>query len=132
MSLFILLEVYLSKEKGAEIKLNEYFDLICGTSTGGIIAIGLGLGMSAKEIHQLYEDNATQIFGSSNTRFIRYVKQIFFSKHSRTNLSQILENAFLKYSNDNDTRLGHSKTRLCIPSFNASEGNTMLYPKKVV
>jgi patatin-like phospholipase/acyl hydrolase len=33
------LESYLSREKGEPIKLNEYFDLICGTSTGGIIAI---------------------------------------------------------------------------------------------
>ena len=28
----------------------DYFDLIVGTSTGGIIALGLGLGLSAKEI----------------------------------------------------------------------------------
>jgi uncharacterized protein len=121
------LENYLSKEKGEEVKLNEYFDLICGTSTGGIIAIGLGLGMSAKEIHQLYEENATQIFGSPRTGFIRFFKQFFFPKHSRVNLNRILKNAFLKYSDDNDTRLGHSKTRLCIPSFNASTGNTVVF-----
>lgn len=121
------LENYLSKKKGVEIKLNEYFDLICGTSTGGIIAIGLGLGMSAKEIHQLYEENATQIFGSPNTGFFRSFKQFFFPKHSRTNLNRILKKAFLKYSDDDDTRLGHSKTRLCIPAFNASTGNTVVF-----
>ncbi len=123
------LENYLSKEKGEEVKLNEYFDLICGTSTGGIIAIGLGLGMSAKEIHQLYEENATQIFGSPNKiiRFLRIIRQFLSSKYSRTNLSQILNNAYLKYSEDNDTRLGNSKTRLCIPAFNASTGKTKVF-----
>ena len=31
-------------------KIANYFDLIVGTSTGGIIALGLGLGLSAQEI----------------------------------------------------------------------------------
>ncbi len=121
------LENYLNKEKGEEVKLNEYFDLICGTSTGGIIAIGLGLGMSAKEIHQLYEENATQIFGSPYTGFVRRLKQFFIPKYSRTNLNKILKDAFSKYSDDGDTRLGHSKTRLCIPAFNASTGKTAVF-----
>ena len=34
--------------------LGQYFDLIAGTSGGGIIALGLGLGLSAKDILGLY------------------------------------------------------------------------------
>jgi len=63
------LENCISKHKEEETRLNEYFDLICGTSTGGIIAIGLGLGMTAKDINKLYEENATKIFGSPKTGF---------------------------------------------------------------
>ncbi|MCR3761296.1 patatin-like phospholipase family protein [Clostridium felsineum] len=33
----------------------EYFDIITGTSTGAIIALGLGLGISADKILELYE-----------------------------------------------------------------------------
>src|SRR2546421_12093373 len=36
-------------------RVANYFDLIVGTSTGGIIALGLGLGMSAADILQFYE-----------------------------------------------------------------------------
>ena len=43
-------------------KIIDYFDLIVGTSTGGIIALGLGLGFSAREILSLYIDNGEKIF----------------------------------------------------------------------
>ena len=33
----------------------DYFDLIAGTSTGGIIALGLGLGVTAQEMLDLYK-----------------------------------------------------------------------------
>ncbi|MCU0323666.1 MAG: patatin-like phospholipase family protein [Spirosomaceae bacterium] len=120
------LEAHVSKEKGEEVKLNEYFDLICGTSTGGIIAIGLGLGMKANEIHELYEKNATKIFGSPIKKWYLTGKQIFRAKHKRDNLSNLLKEIFSKYSDDSDTRLGHSKTRLCIPTFNAGEDKTVV------
>jgi patatin-like phospholipase/acyl hydrolase len=32
----------------------DYFDLIAGTSTGGILALGLGAGYSARELLELY------------------------------------------------------------------------------
>ena len=35
---------------GTDARLCDFFDLVCGTSTGGIIAIGIALGMTAKDI----------------------------------------------------------------------------------
>src|SRR5215471_12717776 len=49
-------------EEHLEHPIGSYFDLIAGTSTGGIIAIGLGLGMSAAEILRLYEEQGPAIF----------------------------------------------------------------------
>lgn len=40
----------------------EHFDLVAGTSTGGIIALALGLGMSARDVLQLYLETGHQIF----------------------------------------------------------------------
>lgn len=54
------------KKDGPEARLCDYFDLVCGTSTGGIIAIGIALGMTAKEILNLYMKNATKIFPKKN------------------------------------------------------------------
>jgi patatin-like phospholipase/acyl hydrolase len=42
-------------EEHIDRPLHEYFDLIVGTSTGGIIAAGLAMGMSAREILAIYE-----------------------------------------------------------------------------
>jgi patatin-like phospholipase/acyl hydrolase len=40
----------------------DHFDLIAGTSTGGIIALGLGLGLPAGEILEFYEKQGPKIF----------------------------------------------------------------------
>src|SRR3546814_4474972 len=43
-------------------KLSDHFDLISGTSTGGIIALGLCMGLSAREILGFYENDGPAIF----------------------------------------------------------------------
>src|SRR6516165_2361126 len=40
----------------------DYFDLAVGTSTGGIIAVGLGAGMDAASIRDLYLKRGPEIF----------------------------------------------------------------------
>jgi patatin-like phospholipase/acyl hydrolase len=51
----------------------DYFDLIVGTSTGGIIALGLGMGMSARDILGFYQGKGPEIFaGSRLTRWLRH------------------------------------------------------------
>jgi uncharacterized protein len=44
----------------------DHFDLIAGTSTGGILAIGLGLGLSAREICDFYASKGPEIFPSTS------------------------------------------------------------------
>src|SRR6478609_1690555 len=42
--------------------IGQYFDLIVGTSTGGIIATALALGESAERIERMYRDRGREIF----------------------------------------------------------------------
>jgi uncharacterized protein len=60
----------------SDYRLADYFDYISGTSTGGIIAVGLAIGMSVDEILKLYEDHGAQMFETANLRHrLRYYYQ---------------------------------------------------------
>jgi len=105
-------------------RLCDYFDLICGTSTGGIIAIGLALGMKAKDVLNLYKEHGSKIF-DKKSKLINSVR--LKSRYNSKYLHDILQKTYAPYSDNGDTRLGHAKTRLCIPTFNAFSGKINVY-----
>lgn len=97
----------------------EHFDLITGTSTGGIIAIGLGLGLSAREILQFYKDKGPEIFPSTSLiqRTGGALRQLIGGpKHSHHTLRAALEAVF------GTRRFGESACRLVIPTYDAVGG----------
>lgn len=110
------------KRLGKSDHICDYFDLICGTSTGGIIAIGLALGMPASEILSLYRDNAKAIFPcqSSCKKVVKIVRKKELYK--RDKLKELLKVAYDNYAGESPARLGHCKTRVCIPAYNAERG----------
>ncbi|WP_002008637.1 patatin-like phospholipase family protein [Bacillus wiedmannii] len=48
--------------------IHQHFDLLTGTSTGGIICLGLASGMSAEQIANLYIQEGNQIFGTKKAK----------------------------------------------------------------
>lgn len=98
--------------------LVDYFDLISGTSTGGIIALGLGMGLSAAEILSFYETHGPKIFAGAGLGKFR---QWTFAKYSSQPLKEALEEVF------GDRLLGESKTRLIIPSLNLETGEVHVF-----
>lgn len=52
-----------------EFRLCDYFDIIGGTSTGAVIATGLALGFSVKELAQFYTSLAKKVFAQKLFRF---------------------------------------------------------------
>jgi uncharacterized protein len=70
LSLGILrrIEAILKAQNGGrdDFRLSHYFDYIAGTSTGGIIAAGLAVGMSVDEILTFYKEAGAQMFVKAN------------------------------------------------------------------
>jgi uncharacterized membrane protein len=100
-------------------RVADYFDLIVGTSTGGIIALGLGLGLSASEILRFYEQEGPQIF--CGNRLARWLRQWGIAKYDAVHLRQALETVF------GERRLGDSTKRLVVPSCNLDTGEVHIW-----
>lgn len=123
----MLLEDELKNRKDGKTKIYQHFDLITGTSTGGIIAIALALGVSAKEIYHLYLDNAQEIFGKKKW-FIP--GQIRNSAHDRYFLEKLVRGKFKKANKGIEPRLGDCKTDVCIPIYDLIRGNPSVLKTK--
>lgn len=61
-------ELYLQRARNCDTPIGRYFDLLAGTSTGGIIALALAAGQSARTIASLYEEHLPRVFGRSRRR----------------------------------------------------------------
>lgn len=110
----------LEKDTGKSVV--DYFDMIVGTSTGGIIALGLGMGKSAGEIVEFYREFGPTIFPSSSLieRVSGIIRQVLEPKHSHAVLRDALVNVL------GDKRFGESKCRLVIPTYDAIGGRLFL------
>ena len=96
--------------------IGSYFDLIAGTSTGGIIAIGLAMGLRASELLDLYEQRGPEIFGQGRGPVADFVfnklrlgRWLLMNKHDAAPLQAVLEDVL------GGKRIGDAKTRLLIP-----------------
>ena len=113
------------KNDGSNARLCDYFDLICGTSTGGIIAIGIALGMKAKDILKLYQENAKAIFPSKNLLRAFRKNEPFYSREP---LEELLAQQFNSFNYQTDiARIYDCKTRLCIPTYDLDKGEQHVF-----
>lgn len=104
--------------------LVDHFDLIVGTSTGGIIAIGLGLGIAPARLAEFYKQRGADIFPRTGwlTSFVQTAKQLFVgTKHDQEQLLNALKSEL------SDEPFGHAKCPLVIVSYNASRDGPHLF-----
>ena len=106
----------------------QYFDLISGTSTGGIIALGLAAGLTATDMNDLYVKRGREIFPPDHQGFPGTLGR-WFKNCSR----------FLKFIYDREAlvrvlcetfgarKFGEAKVRLCIPAFDGKYGEPYIF-----
>src|SRR4029077_17582451 len=104
--------VLASFEADTKLKIVDHFDLIAGTSTGGILAIGLAMGLTAEELLNFYRERGPRIFPATSfiDRTAGLLRQIFrgpkISQATlRLELVEILR----------DKKFGEARCRLVIP-----------------
>lgn len=115
-------------EADLEHPIGDYFDLISGTSTGGILAIGLAMGIPAKTLLDLYIERGPFIFGGAGhpawakiAGMCRVVKQVIAPKHDANKLRGELAAVL------GDRRIGDAKTRLLVPAWDADSRRPYIY-----
>jgi patatin-like phospholipase/acyl hydrolase len=108
--------------------VGRYFDLIAGTSTGGIIALALAAELTGASLLELYARRGCEIFPPVGGRFfsaiervVKDFRQFFKFRYDREALTRILD------ENLGARKFGEAKTRLCIPSFDGSHGDVYIF-----
>ena len=106
----------------------QYFDLIAGTSTGGIISVGLAAGLKAADLRDLYIGRGCEIFppmrrgilGAAKC-LLRNTRRYVIYRYDRQALMKILHDTL------GDRKFGEARTRLCIPSFEGRYGDVYIF-----
>lgn len=117
-------------EKKFGCKTSDHFDMICGTSTGGLIALALTNLISAEDICKFYEQKGGIIFPKHKIRKFPligkidygFLKQIAFGgKFSNEGLKDSLNEIF------GDKTIGEANNLLCIPSYSVTEAKPKVF-----
>lgn len=114
-------------EQQTGLRIVDHFDLIAGTSTGGILAIGLGLGLSAKQMLDFYRHRGPIIFPVTSlaSKLKHRIRHLFRPKYSQSVLFRELQAVY--YQGHKPIPLGASKCRLLIPAYHAIGGGSHVF-----
>ncbi|MBR1030302.1 CBASS cGAMP-activated phospholipase [Bradyrhizobium liaoningense] len=120
--------ILMKLEAQAKKPLAECFDLIAGTSIGGVIGLGLALGKSAESIRQMFIDHGEAIFTRGEPPTSRFGKwKAFRSQWSRPKYDGTVLREKIEAVVGPTTRLGDARTRLLIPSVNMTKGSVQMF-----
>lgn len=100
--------------------LAKHFDLICGTSAGGLLALGLAAEIPAVELQAMFEKEGKTIFGTRGW-WRRRTGFLFKAKHSNVGLRKVLTDKF------GDKLIGDLRHRVLIPAVNYTTGKGQFF-----
>jgi patatin-like phospholipase/acyl hydrolase len=97
-------------------RLVDHVDLVAGTSTGGLVALGLASGRTGREMLDLYREHGQEIFsgGWPGRQFLR-------PKYRRSGLDNLLKREF------GDLRMRELDIPVCISAYEVVSGQTRVF-----
>lgn len=103
------------------VSLSDHFDLVAGTSTGGIIALGIGAGLDAADILSLYRDHGREIFPyvAGHRQLARRIRS--GHAYGSEGLKRALSGTFQEAATARPLTMADAVTRLCVPAVNARD-----------
>jgi len=106
----------IKKIYGSDTLIGDCVDLVCGTSTGGLIALGISQRIPMNEIVDLYLKSGPIIFNGSQS-LIKKLRQVFWGgKYKNVELKMHLDRIF------DQKKIGDGRNLLCIPSYDFTNG----------
>ncbi|MCY3857282.1 MAG: CBASS cGAMP-activated phospholipase [Gammaproteobacteria bacterium] len=106
----------------------NYFDLIAGTSTGGIIALGLAAGLCASDLRELYISRGHEVFPPPSggilalpKNWIGKARRLFKYRYDSESLKRVIECTL------GTRKFGEAKVRLCIPSADGKHSEPYIF-----
>ncbi len=114
-------------EQQISVPLNQYFQLVAGTSTGSILATAIANGRSAKELIGVYQQKGSRIFPYQNLWSPERLGLVFqyglsAPKYSDKGLVEVLKEEF-KYKKLSEVKA----TNLLIPSYDTINREPIIF-----
>lgn len=108
-------------EQDLGVSIRNSFDLIAGTSAGGIVALALGAGLAPSEIITHFKSLVETVFPSTRRRWWRWPRRLTSPIYDADALRTALEDVL------GDTKLGESAKRLVIPAWDVQSGTVHIF-----
>jgi len=116
----------LERVAGADAGSLDRIDLCSGTSTGGLIALGLADGMDPEAIVSLFAENGRKIFSARFLKSLRDLNGFVGAEYRHHYLRDLLEATF------GDRTLADIPRRVLIPAFALDSGSSNGRPRSWV
>jgi hypothetical protein len=108
-------------EERFKCSISDHFDMVCGTSTGGLIALALSMKIPAREVSQFYEQHGKKIF-PKRSKIGGIIRQsLWRGKYSDKPLRTALESIF------GEKKVADAQNLLCIPSYSITDARPWVF-----
>jgi patatin-like phospholipase/acyl hydrolase len=99
-------------EEQTKQPIGRYFDLIAGTSIGGIVALAVAHEIPMKDVVDMFVEHGQNIFKKQRFSFFSILKSTYGSEQLKTEISRL----FL------DDKIGGAFPKKCVTAYNPLTG----------